>query len=113
MQQHAPVTMFTEDERLTQEAVRQWARDELQPLVRPMDEQGHYEAAVLTDLFRQGLMGMEIPEKYGGSALSFTSACLAVEEISRKSTRIHRNGTVSQALAEISLWPCHSLKPLS
>ena len=83
MLQHSPVTVFTEDERLTQYAIRQWAKDALQPLVRQMDEQGHYEPSILQDLFSHGIMGMEIPEEYGGSAMSFTSACLAVEEISR------------------------------
>ena len=80
---HAPVTVFSEDERLTQEAIRQWAREELQPLVRQMDEQGHYEKRILDDLFSHGIMGLEIPSEFGGSELSFTSACLAVEEISR------------------------------
>ena len=80
---HAPVTVFTEDERLTQEAVRQWARDELQPVVRAMDDQGEYQTPILEALFAHGLMGMEIPEEHGGSGLSFTSALLVVEEISR------------------------------
>lgn len=80
---HAPVAVFTEDERLTQEAVRQWARDELQPVVRAMDDQGEYQTSILEALFAHGLMGMEIPEKHGGSGLSFTSALLVVEEISR------------------------------
>lgn len=80
---HAPVTVFTEDERMTQEAVRQWARQELAPVVREMDNQSEYQTPILEALFANGLMGMEIPEKYSGSELSFTSACLAVEEISR------------------------------
>ena len=48
-----------------------------------MDEQGHYEKRILDDLFSHGIMGLEIPSEFGGSELSFTSACLAVEEISR------------------------------
>ena len=80
---HSPITVFSEDERLTQEAIRQWAREELQPRVRQMDDQEQYDESILEGLFSHGIMGMEIPEKYGGSELSFTSACLAVEEISR------------------------------
>jgi len=81
--QHAPVTVFTEDETMTREAVRQWAREELLPHVREMDDQGVYKEEIVQNLFQQGFMGMEIPPENGGSGLTFTSACLAVEEISR------------------------------
>lgn len=48
-----------------------------------MDEEGSMRQDVINGLFECGLMGMEIPEEYGGSGMNFTSACLAVEEISR------------------------------
>jgi short-chain 2-methylacyl-CoA dehydrogenase len=80
---HPPLTVFSEDERLTQEAVRAWCRQELQPVVREMDNACQLRSDILTSLFQQGLMGMEIPEAHGGSGLNFTSACLVVEEISR------------------------------
>lgn len=80
---HAPVTTFTQDECLTRDAARTWARQELLPLVRSMDEAEHYDASLLPALFAHGFMGMEIPHDYGGSELSFTSACLVVEELSR------------------------------
>lgn len=80
---HLPLTVFSEDERLTQESVRSWCRQELQPVVREMDNDCKLRNDILTALFQQGLMGMEIPAEYGGSGLNFTSACLVVEEISR------------------------------
>mmetsp|Transcript_41182 Transcript_41182/g.63460 ORF Transcript_41182/g.63460 Transcript_41182/m.63460 type:complete len:442 (+) Transcript_41182:77-1402(+) len=80
---HPPVTTFTEDEEMTRDAVRTWAREELLPVVRDMDTEGRLQPAILDSLFAQGFMGMEIPEDYGGAGLSFTSACLAIEEISR------------------------------
>ena len=82
-QRKSPITVFSEDETMTREAVRQWAQEELHPLVRKMDNDGQLDPLILKSLFAQGFMGMEIPEDYGGSALTFTSACLAVEEISR------------------------------
>lgn len=48
-----------------------------------MDNDCKLRNDILTALFQQGLMGMEIPAEYGGSGLNFTSACLVVEEISR------------------------------
>jgi hypothetical protein len=80
---HLPVTVFSEDETMTRDAVRQWARVELLPVVRAMDDDQMLRPEILSSLFSQGLMGMEIDPSYGGSGLSFTSACLAVEEVSR------------------------------
>uniref|UniRef100_A0A7S1CX26 Short/branched chain specific acyl-CoA dehydrogenase, mitochondrial n=1 Tax=Cyclophora tenuis TaxID=216820 RepID=A0A7S1CX26_CYCTE len=78
-----PITWFTEDEEMIRYAVRQWSTQELKPIVREMDDEGCLRPNILQDLFDNGFMGMEIPEEYGGSELSFTSACLVVEEISR------------------------------
>jgi len=83
LSRHAPVTIFSEDETMTRDAVRQWARDEVAPLVRSMDDQGRLDPNLLQSLFAQGFMGLEISEELGGSGLNFTSACLVVEEISR------------------------------
>jgi alkylation response protein AidB-like acyl-CoA dehydrogenase len=78
-----PVTTFTQDECMTRDAVREWARGSLLPKVRSMDDEAALDQSIRDDLFAQGLMGLEVPEQYGGSALSFTAACLTVEEISR------------------------------
>jgi short-chain 2-methylacyl-CoA dehydrogenase len=80
---HAPVTALTEDESMIRDVARQWANDGLRPVVRKMDREGSLDPDILSSLFAQGFMGMEIPPEYGGSGLSFTSACLVVEEISR------------------------------
>lgn len=78
-----PVTQFTDDEAMIRETVRAWATSELKPIVREMDNEAKLRPEILQSLFDQGFMGMEIPEEYGGSGLSFTSSCLVVEEISR------------------------------
>ena len=79
----APITRFTQDEEMTRDMTRQWADQELRPIVREMDNEAKLRPEILTSLFECGFMGMEIPEEYGGSNMSFTSACLAIEEISR------------------------------
>ena len=79
----APITTFTEDEQMIQMAVRQWARSTLLPVVRDMDTAAVLSPDILQGLFAQGFMGLEIPVHLAGSALSFTAACLVVEEISR------------------------------
>ncbi len=77
-----PLTQLSEDERLFAETVRQFSREQIAPLVRPMDENQQMDAALLHSLFGLGLMGIAIPEEYGGSGGTFFDAVLAVEEIS-------------------------------
>jgi butyryl-CoA dehydrogenase/short/branched chain acyl-CoA dehydrogenase len=79
----APLTNLTEDEVLFRDNVRQFAEEKLRPLVREMDEKQVFDHDLIGQFFQLGLMGIEIPEAYGGGAGSFFEAILAVEEISR------------------------------
>ena len=79
----APLTSLTEDEILFRDNIRQFAEDKVRPLVKEMDEKGVFEKDLLHDFFQLGLMGIEIPEEYGGSGAKFFEAILAVEEMSR------------------------------
>ena len=77
-----PLTHLSEDEQLFRTTVRDFAREAIGPLVRQMDEEQHFAAELLPQLFSLGLMGIEIPAEYGGSGGTFFEAILAVEEIS-------------------------------
>jgi alkylation response protein AidB-like acyl-CoA dehydrogenase len=77
-----PLTLLSEDEQLFRATVRQFAQENIAPLVRTMDEQQHFQPELLPQLFNLGLMGIEIPIEYGGSGGTFFEAILAVEEIS-------------------------------
>jgi alkylation response protein AidB-like acyl-CoA dehydrogenase len=78
----SPITQLSEEETLFSDTVRQFAQDEVAPLVRRMDEEQKMDATLLGRLFELGLMGIEIPEEYGGSAGSFFDSVLAVEMLS-------------------------------
>ena len=78
-----PLTEFAEDERIFRETVRSFAEAQVQPLVREMDEQATIPRHLLDQLFELGVMGIEVPETYGGSGGRFFHAVLAVEELSR------------------------------
>lgn len=78
----AALTQLSQDERLFRDTVRKFAAAEIAPLVRSMDESQQMDPKLLRQLFSLGLMGIEIPEQYGGSAGTFFEAILAVEEIS-------------------------------
>jgi butyryl-CoA dehydrogenase/short/branched chain acyl-CoA dehydrogenase len=79
---HAPLSTLTAEEQILQETVRKFARKEIAPLVREMDEAQKMSPKIIQRLFDLGLMGIEIPEEYGGVGGSFFSSILAVEEIS-------------------------------
>ena len=78
----APLSTLTAEEQIIQETVRKFARKEIAPLVREMDEAQKMSPKIISRLFELGLMGIEIPEEYGGVGGSFFSSILAVEEIS-------------------------------
>jgi alkylation response protein AidB-like acyl-CoA dehydrogenase len=76
------ITQLSDDETLFRDTVRKFAQDEVAPLVRSMDENQQIDTALLRKLFELGLMGIEIPEEFGGSAGSFYDSVLAVEMLS-------------------------------
>jgi butyryl-CoA dehydrogenase/short/branched chain acyl-CoA dehydrogenase len=76
------LTQLNEDEAMFQRAVRQFALEQIAPLVRTMDEAQVMEPGLIRKLFEMGLMGIEIPEAYGGAGGTFFEAILAVEELS-------------------------------
>jgi butyryl-CoA dehydrogenase/short/branched chain acyl-CoA dehydrogenase len=78
-----PLVALSDDEILFRDNVRQFADQSLRPKVREMDEKGVFERELIDQFFHLGLMGIEVPEQYGGAGGSFFEAILAVEEISR------------------------------
>ncbi len=78
-----PLTSFTEDEILFRDNIHQFAEEKVRPLVREMDEKGVFDKNLIGEFFQLGLMGIEIPEQYGGGGGKFFEAILAVEELSR------------------------------
>jgi butyryl-CoA dehydrogenase/short/branched chain acyl-CoA dehydrogenase len=78
----APLSTLTAEEQILQETVRKFARKEIAPLVREMDDAQKMSPQLIARLFDLGLMGIEIPEEYGGVGGSFFNSILAVEEIS-------------------------------
>ncbi|HEY1262457.1 MAG TPA: acyl-CoA dehydrogenase [Terriglobales bacterium] len=78
-----PLTSLSEDEILFRDNVRSFAEERIRPLVREMDEKGVFEPELIRQFFHLGLMGIEVPEQFGGAGGKFFEAILAVEELSR------------------------------
>jgi butyryl-CoA dehydrogenase/short/branched chain acyl-CoA dehydrogenase len=78
-----PLTDLSEDERLFRDMVRQFAEDEVRPLVREMDERSQIPRSLIDRCFALGIMGVEIPERFGGAEATFFMSALAVEALAR------------------------------
>ncbi len=76
------LTQLDDEERLFRDSVRRFAQEQIAPLVREMDESALLNKKLLHQLFELGLMGIEIPEQYGGQGGNFFQCVQAIEEIS-------------------------------
>ena len=79
----SPLTVLAEDELLLRDSVRQFAETTVRPLVRQMDEDAKMPRTLIDHLFDLGVMGIEIPEQYGGGGGRFFHSVMAVEALSR------------------------------
>ncbi|HET7024900.1 MAG TPA: acyl-CoA dehydrogenase [Gemmatimonadales bacterium] len=76
-----PLSLLSEEEELFRSTVAELAESEIRPYVREMDDAAHFRKEIVAKFFELGLMGIEVPEQYGGAAGSFFLATLAIEEL--------------------------------
>ncbi|PAU89621.1 acyl-CoA dehydrogenase [Pseudomonas sp. WN033] len=73
---------LTEDQRMIRDMARQFAQAELAPRAAEWDQSGWIDPAVVQQMGELGLLGMVVPEEFGGSYVDYVAYALAVEEIS-------------------------------
>src|SRR5262245_46858562 len=73
----------TEEQKLLRRSVRAFAETEIRPHVREWDEQQHFPTELVPRLAELGLLGIQIPEEYGGAGMSAVDYCIAIEELAR------------------------------
>ena len=76
-----PLSVLGDEEKMFQATVRRFARERIGPHVRAMDEAGVFRKELIHEMFDLGLMGIEIPEEYGGQGGNFFQSVLAVEAL--------------------------------
>ena len=76
-----PLTVLGDEEKMFQATIQRFARERIGPHVRQMDEAGVFRKDLFQEMFELGLMGIEIPEEFGGQGGSFFQAVLAVEAL--------------------------------
>ncbi len=97
------LTELRDDERLFFDTVLAFARERITAKVREMDEAAKLDAALVRQLFELGVMGIEIPEEYGGAGSSFFNAVLAVEALAQVDASVAVLVDVQNTLVENGL----------
>jgi butyryl-CoA dehydrogenase len=78
----SPLTGLSEEEQMFRDAVRDFAEQEVRPRVAAMERAAAIDATLIPRLFELGVMGIEVPEAYGGAGGGLFMTTIAVEEIS-------------------------------
>ncbi|MGO4544655.1 acyl-CoA dehydrogenase family protein [Paenibacillus sp. 2TAB23] len=79
---------FTREQADLQEAVRQFAEQEIAPVVHEMEETDQFPSSLLAKMAQKGWMGIPIPKKWNGAGLDFISYIIAIHEISKVSAAV-------------------------
>src|SRR5947209_19677807 len=77
-----PLTALSEEEQMFQQSVRDFAIEKIRPLVPKMDHDAVMDNSLVSNFFELGIMGVEVPDQWGGAGSSFFTAVLVVEELS-------------------------------
>ncbi|HLR80836.1 MAG TPA: acyl-CoA dehydrogenase family protein [Bacillota bacterium] len=94
---------FTEEQTMLRNTVRQFVDDEIMPHIAEWDRQGQFDPAIMTKLADLGLMGVCIPEKYGGSGMDYNSLAIVCEELERGDTAFRTAVSVHTGLNSMTL----------
>jgi len=74
---------LTEEHLMIQQAARKFAQEKIAPIAAEFDESGEFPIETIREMGRLGLMGIEVPEEYGGAGMDTIAYVLAMEEISK------------------------------
>lgn len=94
---------LTEEQELLRKTVRQFVDKEINPYIREWDEKQHFESSILTHLADLGLMGVCIPEQYGGSGMDYNALAIVCEELERGDTAFRTAVSVHTGLNSMTL----------
>ncbi|MCL6570722.1 MAG: acyl-CoA dehydrogenase family protein, partial [Bacillus sp. (in: Bacteria)] len=94
---------FSEEQELLRKTVRHFVDKEIIPSIREWDEKQYFEPRILRKLAEIGLMGVCIPEQYGGSGMDFNSLAIVCEELERGDTAFRTAVSVHTGLNSMTL----------
>jgi glutaryl-CoA dehydrogenase (non-decarboxylating) len=100
-----PVISFdlTDEQTLLEQSTREWAAREVAPVIRDLDRQHRFDPAILPKMADLGLLGICVPQKYGGAGMDYISLGLACEELEYVDTSLRVILSVHVALNSLTL----------
>ena len=91
-----------EDIAAMRDMVHAWAQDRLKPIAAEVDRTNQFPAALWAEMGELGLLGVTVPEEFGGAGMGYLAHVVAIEEIARASASValsygaHSNLCVNQ-----------------
>src|SRR5690625_4049234 len=79
---------FTKEQQMVQQMIRDFAKNEVSKAVEQMEDENRFPKELINKMGSLGLMGMPIPEQYGGSGMDFTSYIICIHELSKVSAAL-------------------------
>ena len=96
---------LTEDERMIRDAARAYAQEKLQPRVIKAFAEGHTDPTIFREMGAQGLLGITVPETYGGAGASYVAYGLVAREVERVDSGYRSMMSVQSSLV---MYPIHA-----
>lgn len=90
--------LFSEDEKMVRDAVREFSEREVIPIIEKHYEDGTFPEKLIPTMAELGLLGVTIPEKYGGAGANHTCYGLAMQELERGDSAIRSFASVQNSL---------------
>lgn len=95
---------LTADQELVRETVRRFAEDRIRPGLRERDAAHEFPAELLREMGELGLLGMMVPEEFGGAGMDALAYTVAVEEVSRVCPSVGVTMSVTNSAAAWPIW---------
>ncbi len=94
---------LTEEQRLLEQSVREWAAREVAPRIRELDREHRFDKNILPQMAKLGLLGCSVPAEYGGAGMDYVSLGLVSEELEYVDTSLRVIISVHAGLNCLSL----------
>lgn len=94
---------LTDEQKAVQQLARDFSREQILPHSRDWDIAGKFPRELLTEMGKLGLLGVPIPEQYGGAGLDYLSEALAFEEIGYADSSVRTTLSVQMSLVELTI----------
>src|SRR5262245_44881472 len=94
---------LTDEQRLLEQTVREWAAREVAPKIHDLDREHRFDRSVFTGMASLGLLGIAVPQEYGGAGMDYIALGLASEELEYVDTSLRVIMSVHAGLNSLSL----------